>query len=67
MRRLLNIQLAILRIIRQIKQRRLMLVLSLLIGLLSGMAAILLKNLKMFWISHTVASPIHRSPFIIHH
>jgi CIC family chloride channel protein len=45
MRKAIRIQLVLLRMIRQIKQRRLILALSLLIGLLSGSAAILLKNL----------------------
>lgn len=45
LRKTIHIQLALLRLIRQIKQRRLVLALSLIIGLLSGGAAILLKNL----------------------
>ena len=49
MRKTIHIQLALLRLIRNIQQRRLILVLSLIIGLLSGIAAILLKNL-----THTV-------------
>lgn len=48
MRKTANIQLRLLRIIRHIQHRRLILVLSLIIGLLSGSAAILLKNLTHF-------------------
>ncbi len=48
MRKAIHFQLVILRMIRQIQQRRLILALSLLIGLLSGVAAILLKNLTHF-------------------
>ena len=48
MRKNLNIQLKILKVIRHIKHRRLILGLSLIIGLLSGLAAILLKNLTHF-------------------
>ena len=48
MRKILRIQLFLLRSIRQIKQHRLMLVLSLIIGFLAGFAAILLKNLTYF-------------------
>ncbi len=43
-----NIQRALLKAIRRMKQRRLILVLSLAIGLLSGIAAIILKNLAHF-------------------
>ena len=43
-----NIQRALLKTIRRMKQRRLILVLSLVIGLLSGIAAIILKNLAHF-------------------
>lgn len=43
-----NIQRALLKAIRRMKQRRLILVLSLVIGLLSGIAAITLKNLAHF-------------------
>jgi CIC family chloride channel protein len=43
-----NIQRALLKAIRRMKQRRLILVLSLVIGLLSGIAAIILKNLAHF-------------------
>jgi CIC family chloride channel protein len=48
MRKAIRIQLVLLRMIRQIKQRRLIMALSLIIGLLSGLAAILLKNLTHF-------------------
>ncbi|MEN8230762.1 MAG: chloride channel protein, partial [Bacteroidota bacterium] len=48
MRRNYLIPLKILGVIRHIKQRRLILGLSLIIGLLSGIAAILLKNLTHF-------------------
>ena len=48
MRKSIQIQLILLRYIRQIRQRRLILALSLIIGFLSGMAAILLKNLTHF-------------------
>ncbi len=43
-----HIQQLLLKYIRRIKQRRLILVLSLVIGLLSGIAAIILKNLAHF-------------------
>ncbi len=48
MRKKFNIQLQLLTLIRHIKHRRLILALSLVIGFLSGMAAILLKNLTHF-------------------
>ena len=48
MRQLRNIQVKLLQLIRQIRQRRLILGLSIIIGLLSGLAAILLKNLTHF-------------------
>ena len=55
MRKNLHIQLSLLRMIRQIRQRRLILALSLLIGLLSGIAAILLKNLTHLVEHKTIA------------
>jgi uncharacterized protein involved in exopolysaccharide biosynthesis len=48
MKKFLQIQKALLDFIRNIKQRQLILGLSLIIGLLSGGAAILLKNLTHF-------------------
>ncbi len=48
MRKAIRIQLSLLRLIRKIKQNRLVFVLSLIIGFLSGFAAILLKNLAHF-------------------
>jgi len=48
MNRYRHIQQTLLKNIRRIKQRRLILILSLVIGLLSGMAAIVLKNLAHF-------------------
>lgn len=53
MRRIRHIQLLILRLIRSIRERRLILLLSLVIGLLAGLAAILLKNLTHF-VEHRV-------------
>ncbi len=43
-----NIQRTLLKVIQRVKQRRLILILSLAIGLLSGIAAIILKNLAHF-------------------
>lgn len=48
MRTALRIQSLLIRLLRQIRQRRLVLFLSLVIGLLSGFAAILLKNLTNY-------------------
>lgn len=48
MRKAIQIQLYLLRLIRKIRQRRIILVLSLVIGMLSGGAAVLLKNLAHF-------------------
>lgn len=48
MKRVIRIQLSLLHLVRRIRQRRLILVLSLVIGFLSGLAAILLKNLTHF-------------------
>src|SRR6056300_316380 len=48
MKKGLKIQVQLLGLIRQFKQRRVILTLALVIGLLSGIAAILLKNLTHF-------------------
>ncbi len=55
MKKSIHIQLSVLKLIRKIRQRRLILALSLIIGLLSGVAAILLKNLTHFVESRTKA------------
>ena len=66
MRKAIQIQLYLLRRIRKIRQRRLILVLSLIIGILSGVAAVLLKNLAHF-VEHRAKaillgdSPVHIS------
>ncbi|RPI42235.1 MAG: chloride channel protein, partial [Bacteroidetes bacterium] len=53
MKRIRHIQLFLLNMILRIRERRLILLLSLVIGLLSGLAAILLKNLTYF-VEHRV-------------
>jgi chloride channel protein, CIC family len=60
MKRIRHIQLFLLNQIRRIRERRLILLLSLLIGLLSGLAAILLKNLTHF-VEHRVKTMLFDS------